>query len=271
MTARVTGHFGEWMQGRLGPDGPVVVITLPCADIGVTATRVGPAADVQLTCGASQLIPPRHLAAFFAGIPAPAPGQYDLTSDCAAGLGTGMSTAALLALSAAAAVPLDGPVAAAACLRAEGASDPLMYTDPDRLLWASRRGTVLGRTPALPAFDVVGGFLGAAQQTDAGDAGFDDIADLWAQWQVAARSGDAAALAALAAQSAQRTTARRGPHDDPMQALAKTTGALGHIRAHTGAARGLIFAAGTAPAGAAAALQKAGLRDIRRFCTGGAP
>ena len=26
----VAGHFGEWLQGRLGPDGPVALVTLPC-------------------------------------------------------------------------------------------------------------------------------------------------------------------------------------------------------------------------------------------------
>ncbi|WP_363322866.1 asparaginase domain-containing protein, partial [uncultured Alcanivorax sp.] len=35
--ATVTGHFGEWVQGRFGPEGPVVLITLPCPDFRVTA------------------------------------------------------------------------------------------------------------------------------------------------------------------------------------------------------------------------------------------
>ena len=41
-----------------------------------------------------------------------------------------------------------------------------------------------------------------------------------------------------------------------------TWGALGHLRAHTGSARGLIFAPGTAPAGVADALRAAGLAQV---------
>lgn len=41
--ARVAGHFGELVQGRLGPDGPVALITLPCPALTVQATwRPGP-------------------------------------------------------------------------------------------------------------------------------------------------------------------------------------------------------------------------------------
>jgi hypothetical protein len=38
---RVSGHFGELMQGRLGPRGPVALITLPCARLGLHA-RLAP-------------------------------------------------------------------------------------------------------------------------------------------------------------------------------------------------------------------------------------
>ncbi len=33
--AWVPGHFGEFIQGRLGPDGPVSLVTLPCLGLGV--------------------------------------------------------------------------------------------------------------------------------------------------------------------------------------------------------------------------------------------
>jgi len=29
-SVRISGHFGELLQGRLGPQGPVALITLPC-------------------------------------------------------------------------------------------------------------------------------------------------------------------------------------------------------------------------------------------------
>ena len=35
----VPGHFGEWLQGRLGPDGPLALVTLACPDRGVRVTR----------------------------------------------------------------------------------------------------------------------------------------------------------------------------------------------------------------------------------------
>ncbi|TCP38104.1 hypothetical protein EV662_12129, partial [Rhodovulum marinum] len=35
--ACVAGHFGEFLQGRLGPDGPVVLVTLPCPALAVRA------------------------------------------------------------------------------------------------------------------------------------------------------------------------------------------------------------------------------------------
>ena len=35
MRAWVAGHFGEWLQGRIGPDGPVALVTLACPALGV--------------------------------------------------------------------------------------------------------------------------------------------------------------------------------------------------------------------------------------------
>ena len=42
-TPPVFGHFGEWVQGRLGPEGPVVLVTMLCRAHGVRArfTRGG--------------------------------------------------------------------------------------------------------------------------------------------------------------------------------------------------------------------------------------
>ena len=38
---RVPGHFGEWLQGRLGAGGPVVLVTVACPALAVRATRLG--------------------------------------------------------------------------------------------------------------------------------------------------------------------------------------------------------------------------------------
>ena len=37
VSVRVPGHFGELLQGRIGSDGPVALVTLPCPALGVTA------------------------------------------------------------------------------------------------------------------------------------------------------------------------------------------------------------------------------------------
>jgi uncharacterized protein involved in propanediol utilization len=178
------------------------------------------------------------------------------------GLGTGVSTASLVAL--ARLSGWRGPPArlAEACVRAEGASDPLMFANPDRLLWSSRAGRVMERLPPLPRYEILGGFRGEGERTEAQDSDFDDESDLIARWRTAP---GLAGLAAIASESAARCTARRGPEGDDAADLAAALGALGWMRAHTGAARGLIFAPGGVPDGAEALLQAAGWRGLRRL------
>ncbi|TNF19459.1 MAG: hypothetical protein EP318_14680 [Rhodobacteraceae bacterium] len=199
---------------------------------------------------------------FLARIGAP-PGVFRLRAEMPPGGGAGVSTAALVAL--AGAVGQGGAALAAACLAVEGASDPLMLPQPDAVLWAPREGQVVTPVAPLPLVEVVGGFRGAPQVTDPADLDFPDVADLVARL---ARPCDAATLGQLASESARRCTVLRGPADDPCAALAADLGALGYLRAHTGSARGLIFAPGTVPPGAEAALARAGLTGVLRFRTG---
>lgn len=253
---RVSGHFGEWMQGRLGPEGPVALVTLCCPVLAVRA----PGATVRL----SEMFPEARLTAFAAalGISGDLPG---LECDMPLGAGAGASTACLVA--AAWACGFDGTPErlARACLAVEGASDPLMFAAPDRLLWASREARALADLPPVPRAEIVGGYWGAPQRTDPEDDDFPDIADLVTAWR---DGGDLAMLAALASEAAQRADARRGPGDS-MAELARDLGALGHTRAYTGAARALVFAPGTVPEGVEVALTKAGLTGVLRFVTGG--
>ncbi len=295
------GHFGEWLQGRLGPDGPVALVTLACPVRGVRATLEAdglPGID-----GPEGLIGAARARRFLVALGHALPGRVRLASDFPPGGGAGMSTAALVAL--ARALGADQTCLAAACLAAEGATDPLMCSVPDAVLWAPRRAVALRALPRPPAAEIVGGLLGPPERTDPADARFPDIADLamdWAATLTAAsrlrakardrRGGRAdaagevrapgpaaagargmerlAALARIASESAARTTALRGPRDDPTPALAARLGALGHARAHTGPARALIFPPGEAPAGAEAALQAAGYACVLRFRTGAA-
>lgn len=250
------------MQGRLGPGGPVVLVTLACPVRGVTVRRTG-GGPLALE-GAATVVTPVQAARMLAEISVPVVGRYDISADLPPGGGAGMSTAALVALAQAAGATDSGALARA-CLAVEGASDPLMWPMPDRLLWASRRAEIVRPLDPVPACEILGGFWGPPQRTDPEDADFPDVADLVAAWPQA----DLAGKAALASQSALRCSALRGPVDDPMPALATRLGALGHARAHTGPARALIFAPGTVPEGAAQVLTEAGLRDVLRFATGG--
>jgi uncharacterized protein involved in propanediol utilization len=162
--------------------------------------------------------------------------------------------------------PLD---LARACLAVEGATDPLMFKRPERLLWASRRAAVIAALPPLPRFDVLGGFWGAPLRTDPADLNFPDISELVQDWSRAAQAQDLGRLALLATQSAQRTLALRGANGDPTAHLAHQIGALGHMIAHTGSARGFIFARGHIPATAPSLLRAAGLRGVLAFSAGG--
>ena len=254
-TAIVTAHFGEWLQGRLGPDGPVVLVTLPCPAFHVDTPGATPpafAADV--------------LDRFSAGL-----GLNSLpkgvTRNFPPAIGAGASTADLIALARAAGYQGTPERLAEACIGVEKASDPLMFPDPDRLLWASRQGRVLRVMARPPRAAILGGLWGAPVYTDAQDETFDDVTDLVQDWEKASQQADLPRLAALASESARRCTTRRGP-PDPMADLARALGALGVVRAHTGSARGLVFAPGTVPAHGPETVSEAGLTAVLTFETG---
>lgn len=267
---RVAGHFGELVQGRLGPKGPVVLISLPCAVLTVTAhNKPGQHLSIDTAGDTGPILTTALAQKFLALLGLPSPAHVSLIADMPLGGGAGSSTAALVALARLAGWCGPPDALARACLAVEGATDPLMFDHPDRLLWASRHAKIIETLPALPKFDVVGGFYGAPQQTDAADLNFPDVADLVQDWHAAAQAQDLPALAHLAATSAQRSLALRGCLPDPTAQIAKDLGALGHVIAHTGSARGLIFARGTVPTDAQAALRTAKFEGIVQFSAGG--
>lgn len=257
---RVAGHFGELLQGRLGPDGPVALITLPCPALGVTAT-VAPAPQLTIRHDGRETMDEARLRAFLSALGLSERKNVTLSADAPPGGGAGVSTAALVAVARAAGV--DEARIAEACLAVEGAVDPLMLEEPSAWLWASREADTIRPIAPPPPMDIVGGFWGAPERTAPEDASFPDIADLAARWDAAA--GDLSALAAIASDSAARTTALRGPAGDPTAALVEEFGALGWARAHTGSARALIFPSGSAPVGAEARLAALGFDQTLRF------
>lgn len=264
---RVTGHFGELMQGRLGPAGPVALVSLPCPVLAVEAWHL-PGPGLTIHGSGQRLLTPARALDLLDRLGLHLSGRVVLSASMPAGGGAGASTASLVAVARLAGADVPPPDLARACVMAEGASDPLMFGMPERLLWASRRGEVLGRLPALPRFDVIGGFFGPNRATDARDMDFPDISDLISPWRAATAHRDAGAIARLAATSAERTLALRGPVGDPTARLAGTLGALGFAIAHTGSARAFLFRPGTAPDNAAGRLRRAGFRQIVRFSFG---
>lgn len=258
----VAGHFGEWLQGRLGPGGDVALVTLACPDFGVHASRL-PAPELALHDPAG-LVGLARAGCFLTDLGLDASHAIRLRADLPVGGGAGMSTAALVAMARACGAP-EARIAPA-CLRLEGASDPLMLASPDQVLWAPRRAVSLHPLPPPPRAQIIGGFWGPPQRTDPLDLNFPDITDLIDAWT---KAPDLPRAAQLATQSAVRTTALRGPAKDPTATLAARLGALGWARAHTGPARALIFAPDTAPPDTEQALAKAGLAHIVQFTTGG--
>ncbi|MGB7262765.1 MAG: propanediol utilization protein [Albidovulum sp.] len=265
---RVAGHFGELMQGRIGPGGPVVLISLPCPSLSVSALHM-PGAGFAIHGAGQRLITPERARRFLNDLGVDLHGRVALRADMPAGGGAGASTASLVALARLAGAKTSPDDLARACIRAEGASDPLMFAAPEQMLWASRLGRNMAPLPPLPRFDVIGGFFGPHRRTEARDATFPDIADLIKPWVKAATIGDAAALAALASTSARRTLKLRGPSGDPTEALAEKLGAAGFAIAHTGSARALLFPAQRIADTAIPMLRAAGFRQVVRFSIGG--
>lgn len=243
------------MQGRLGPEGPVVLVTLMCPALTV---EVSPKARGGANFSDQDL----QRFADMLGLQGIWPG---LRSDIAPGSGAGVSTASLVCLARAAGYRGDDLLLARACVAIEGASDPLMFDAPDRIIWASREARIVRPVPSPPACEIVGGLWRGPVSTDAWDSRFPDIADLIGDWAEA--TGNLNRAASLARISAQRCSDMRGP-EDPMAILCDKLGALGHVRAHTGSARGLIFAPGDVPSQAESAMREAGLTNVFRFRTG---
>ncbi len=265
---RVAGHFGELMQGRIGPEGPVALISLPCRAL-VLEARLRPGPGLCVHGAGQRLLTPERARRFLASLGLPLSGRVTMRAAMPAGGGAGASTAALVALARLAGARLTPETLARAAIASEGASDPLMFPAAERLLWASRAGRVLDVLPPLPRLDVIGGFYGPPRRTEARDMDFPDIADLIDPWRRAAATGQAAALAEIAGTSAARTLALRGPDGDPTVGLARQLGAVGLVIGHTGSARGLLFLPDRIPKTAATVLRAAGMSGIVRFRVGG--
>ena len=271
----VAGHFGELLQGRLGPDGPLALVTLPTRAFQVTA-RLHPGGVFRLHVPGPSPLSRQDAATLHRAIAnAPPRGSLTLRATMPPGGGAGASTASLLAAAAAFAAaagrPLPPPAELARiCHGIEGATDPLMHPDPGAILWAPRAGSPLAALPPLPEFDVVGGFLGPGRRTDPADLDFADIADLAAAWPPAACQRDLATLAALATESARRNAraeAQTSPRSSPRQNATMRWGSSPPTPARRSASSSHPAAAPPTPP--SPTLRALGLTQVARFRAGG--
>ncbi len=268
LLSSASGHFGELLQGRLGPDGPLVLTTLPCARFQSQVQWL-PSRALSLRGVGPQSVRPDQLRQLARALDVSARGVFTLQSNMPLGGGAGASTAALTAVSRMLKPEAAGQEIAQACLQVEGATDPLMFDRSGQLLWASRRAQIIDCLPPLPRMVIAGGFYGTPQRTCPEDQNFPDVGDLVEPLTQACQTNDLTRLAHVASESAQRCLALRGPMNDPTANLMERTGALGMVIAHTGSARGLIFAPGTLPADIRPVMLKAGLRGLVTFSAGG--
>ena len=203
-------------------------------------------------------------------------GRLKLETTAPPGAGAGYSTMAALASLRAVAQGFGArltPDAEARLAReAEGAVDPLMLAEPGRALWASREARLVRLLPPPPAQLVVGGFWGAGERTDAGDARFAEASDLFEALERAFEAGDRREIGRIASESARRNLAlRRGAagleRHERLADLAVRHKAFGFSIAHTGSAVALLFAPDQLRDAAAArsALSALGVRTLKPY------
>lgn len=242
--AEIAGHLGELVQGRLGPGGPVALVSLPCPGL---VSRVG-YVPARGPLAAAEPVSAKALAAARLALAEAAAGDWggrlSIARPAAPGLGLGSSTAetlgAVRAVARAFGLRLPPEREAALCLAAEGAVDPLMWQAP--VVFASREGRVIERLPPLPPMRVVGGAAGPPSPTDPADSRFPDLSDVFADLVAAMHDGDAGRVARAASRSAEANQARNpNPLWGPIRALARRHGALGIAVSHTGPAIALLL------------------------------
>jgi uncharacterized protein involved in propanediol utilization len=254
------GHHGEILQGVFEASGSLRrgLVTLPCKAFRSTATfvaRVGsslvidPSWKVKALCAARLTLDflGRHDCGGSLVIRGNAPPGWGLGSS------TSDVTAAIRAVGRAFRSELEPADVAMLAVKAETASDSVMFEDRT-ILFAQRQGLVLEELGYdLPPLDVVG------FNTDGSGRGVDTTRMLPARyswWEVerfqsllaalrrAVREQDAALVGSVASASARINQSHLPkPSFDCLEALVERSGAVGLQVAHSGSVVGLLFAA----------------------------
>ncbi len=247
---RAHGHCGELLQGRLGPDGPVALVTLPWPDL-VSRAWFAPAQSAPLLVRvrgpgehepdvAKRAARAAQAALGRAGIG----GRLVLSNPAPVGGGAGSSSMdALISIRAVAAAfgaRFEPEWEAALAHRAEGAVDPLMYDAP--VLFASRQARKIALLPPAPKLLAVGGFDGPSRQTAAASPSDLDVTELATRLARAFAARDLREIGAVATASAEADQALHPkPHWAEIKALAVEVRALGVAASHSGPAVALLL------------------------------
>ena len=196
----------------------------------------------------------------------PSEGRFKVSLDMLEGCGLGSSTATIVAFLLSINPNLSPEFLAQTCIAHEGASDPLMFSEPEKLLWAPREGKIISILPKLPKITCIGGLYGAPQRTDPTDVNFPIITDLITKWKFPGKT--AADLGEICSESSARTLKLKGHTNDPTRAVSKDLGALGFSIAHTGNVRNLIFPYNSVPERVKEYLEKVGFTHVQEFSLG---
>ncbi|MFB6838376.1 kinase [Streptomyces sp. NPDC056361] len=256
-------HHGEILQGVFPHQGRLTrgLVTLPCA-VHTTRASFIPVRGGELTVSPAWKTKAGRAARLTveACVPpgeGPVGGRLELTGDVPLRRGFGSSTSDVLAAVRAVLDALVRPLLpeeiARIAVRAETASDSLMF-DESSVLFAQREGEVIEDFGhRMPAVRVLG--FGSRPENEGG--GIDTLAfppaeydtaelDLFAELQVMLREAihtkDVALIGAVASASTdinQRHLAI--PRLDGLRAVARETGALGIQTAHSGDIAGLLY------------------------------
>ena len=263
---RAGRHHGEILQGLWRPQSPAradpvpCLVTLPVPYAGSEAhfrlapgrqIEVHPAGKLKAMCAARVALDSLGATAYG--------GVLRLRCTIPIGLGLGSSTsdvlATLRAVCAACGTQADADMLARLAVRAEVASDPLMFDGT--VLFAQRDGRVLEHwghwSPEFLLLSIDTHPRSRGRDTlrlpvARGEDMLADYTGLLQQARAAFQAHDPAAIAAVATRSAelhQNTVPMRGFH--ALRALRSASGALGLQIAHSGTVAGLLFDPQTDP------------------------
>ncbi|MFI7351598.1 GHMP kinase [Streptomyces sp. NPDC049936] len=261
---RAPCHHGEILQGYFHDGNRHLchgLVTLPMDGPGSTARFVrrpgSPPDEVTVTPDSrtkareAAVLALRECAALRGQDPCG--GELTLTGDLPVGLGMGSSTSDVIATVRAVAdswgLRLRPETVARLAVRAEGASDPLMY-GPRPLLFAQREGRVLEVLgSALPPAVVVGCALGGSEPVDTlsltalvEDGDLAAYAHLRRMLRRAVADADTALLGRVSTASARLRQRTLGHREFPaLKGIADSTGAVGVQIAHSGNVAGILF------------------------------